>query len=66
MHMHRHMHRYMHRHQYVDSVDVVFVARKGRRGGKGRAGVWGALATCNKARRVYLESAKACEGREVQ
>ena len=37
MHMHRLMHRFMHRHQYVDSVDVVFVARKGRRGGKGRA-----------------------------
>jgi hypothetical protein len=32
----------MHRHQYADSVDVVFVARKGRRGGKGRAPAFGA------------------------
>jgi hypothetical protein len=32
-----HIHRHMHRHQYVDSVNMVFVARKGRRGGKGRA-----------------------------
>ena len=37
------MHRHMHRHQYVDSVDVVFVVGKGRRGGMGRAGVMDAL-----------------------
>ena len=33
------MHRHMYRHQYIDSINIVFIVGKGRRGGIGRASV---------------------------